>query len=485
VIKTGTGSTKRITDDEVKEAVAEALEEEPGLTKLITLDDIPLVTTKAARYKGNPVLSRGGAGAWDEGRVDNPVVLYDPDDQLFKMWYSGRDADHHNGRIGYATSADGISWTKYTDNPVFNDNDTEGYPNHNTEVASVMLDYIDGKKIYLMVYEQQLYNASWQRKKFIPKVAKSTDGISWTIIGKITDVAEDEIWDGGSLWRDREGKYHYVAKLVIGSGAWWQGLYYHFTSEDFVTWTKDATTIDFGNEIFGPTHLRVDDLRIVPMGRFLLAWANYFTGGNGSKFHQPLEVLAGYSWDRLQRIGNAIYPEKEIREGINEYAYHEPFFVVAPTDYGHCARIYYFEQYNPAEGTVTFDINMAYVMLGRKRTYPVVEEASLAHGATTDFGNCTEIPLEGVNYLALTVEADVPSGATADPIIKVHLRGSPNGVDYDTEDLGSFYVALAAGATVRKNELLNPHVNFMKVLVENLDGSEALSDVKVYATLGR
>jgi hypothetical protein len=66
------------------------------------------------KYEGNPVLNLGAPGAWDDYDVYSPSVLYE--DGTYKMWYSGYDGDHN--RIGYATSPDGIVWTKYEGNPV-------------------------------------------------------------------------------------------------------------------------------------------------------------------------------------------------------------------------------------------------------------------------------------------------------------------------------------------------------------------------------
>ena len=67
------------------------------------------------KYADNPVLDLGPSGAWDSDSVHNPDVHFD--EGLFKMWYTGgRDASHL--WIGYATSPDGIVWTKYEDNSV-------------------------------------------------------------------------------------------------------------------------------------------------------------------------------------------------------------------------------------------------------------------------------------------------------------------------------------------------------------------------------
>ena len=69
----------------------------------VSLDGISL-----GRYNGNPVLTIGAGGAWDDAQVSHPCVL--KDGATWKMWYGGLDGATF--RIGYATSADGLAWTK-------------------------------------------------------------------------------------------------------------------------------------------------------------------------------------------------------------------------------------------------------------------------------------------------------------------------------------------------------------------------------------
>ena len=65
------------------------------------------------KYAGNPVMVP--TEEW-EGEITVPgSVIYH--DSLYHMWYRSRDF-YVNDRIGYATSPDGISWTKYINNPV-------------------------------------------------------------------------------------------------------------------------------------------------------------------------------------------------------------------------------------------------------------------------------------------------------------------------------------------------------------------------------
>lgn len=75
------------------------------------------------RDAGNPVLPRGGSGAWDEQHVNFPFVLYDTSDtdatRRWKMWYCGSSvAAPDTWQVGYAYSPDGVSWTRHASNPV-------------------------------------------------------------------------------------------------------------------------------------------------------------------------------------------------------------------------------------------------------------------------------------------------------------------------------------------------------------------------------
>jgi|GEM_PF-1423967 len=61
---------------------------------------------------GNAVLSQGAAGSWDDLDVSYPRVI--KEGTIYKMWFEGEQSAA-NWRIGYATSSDGINWTKYDD----------------------------------------------------------------------------------------------------------------------------------------------------------------------------------------------------------------------------------------------------------------------------------------------------------------------------------------------------------------------------------
>lgn len=66
-----------------------------------------------------PVLSADAS--WEKGAVLCSQVIWDEQEQLFKMWYSAGDKFDPDA-IGYATSKDGMNWEKYKNNPVFTAN---------------------------------------------------------------------------------------------------------------------------------------------------------------------------------------------------------------------------------------------------------------------------------------------------------------------------------------------------------------------------
>jgi len=68
------------------------------------------------RMSAQPVLSADQP--WEKVAVMCPHVIWDEEMKQFRMWYSGGEQYEPNA-IGYATSPDGLHWTKHAGNPVF------------------------------------------------------------------------------------------------------------------------------------------------------------------------------------------------------------------------------------------------------------------------------------------------------------------------------------------------------------------------------
>lgn len=75
------------------------------------------------KYSGNPVIDCDSIYSWDGLSVATPTVI--KRNSQFEMWYCGASyydiLDNNNIdtiKIGYATSVNGLNWTKYSTNPI-------------------------------------------------------------------------------------------------------------------------------------------------------------------------------------------------------------------------------------------------------------------------------------------------------------------------------------------------------------------------------
>jgi hypothetical protein len=64
------------------------------------------------KYPSNPLSIHGSSGSWDRSVV-TPFVLFNSDLNRYEMWYTQFTGVYPNNGIGFAWSADGITWTKH------------------------------------------------------------------------------------------------------------------------------------------------------------------------------------------------------------------------------------------------------------------------------------------------------------------------------------------------------------------------------------
>ena len=71
-------------------------------------------------YSGNPVFNGTDTTTWDRLIRERGYIL--KEDGIYKLWYSGYNPDIMDEiHLGYATSKDGINWTRYPGNPIYKD----------------------------------------------------------------------------------------------------------------------------------------------------------------------------------------------------------------------------------------------------------------------------------------------------------------------------------------------------------------------------
>ncbi len=89
------------------------------------------------KYPENPVMLAGSSGDWDKNQIMPSTVIYQ--DSIYQMWYWGGDFNVHKFQIGYASSPDGINWTKDTlHNPVLKQGPEGAWDDNVVSVPSVL-----------------------------------------------------------------------------------------------------------------------------------------------------------------------------------------------------------------------------------------------------------------------------------------------------------------------------------------------------------
>ena len=113
-----------------------------GITGWTAVNSVTNTSPPPPDTTGPPVFQKGAAGEWDSYTMGKPTVIRLADDE-YCMWYgSGKlgDPKAYAAGIGYATSTDGVNWTRDPGNPLFHVTDGTAYRDKRTYTPWVMLD---------------------------------------------------------------------------------------------------------------------------------------------------------------------------------------------------------------------------------------------------------------------------------------------------------------------------------------------------------
>lgn len=191
------------------------------------------VKVEITPYEGNPILTKGGVGDWDSGFVFAGSVIYK--DGLYHMFYTGGEnfvVMSKPRAIGYATSKDGLTWTKYANNPILRMD-----PAISTEGVPHAVPIVDGDMWALYFNNRVEPNES----QFILRATASSPTGPWTIdkqpalqVGGVRDW--DRVLEINTVLRTPDQYVLYYTPKAVGIGM--------ATSPDGISWTKhnDPTT---------------------------------------------------------------------------------------------------------------------------------------------------------------------------------------------------------------------------------------------------
>lgn len=90
------------------------------------------------KYAGNPILTTV-TNSWESINVQDPHVIKQGNE--FLMWYGGGASDStYDQQVGFATSNDGVLWSKSTSNPVLYRGNSGAWDDHLASFPSVLND---------------------------------------------------------------------------------------------------------------------------------------------------------------------------------------------------------------------------------------------------------------------------------------------------------------------------------------------------------
>jgi beta-1,2-mannobiose phosphorylase / 1,2-beta-oligomannan phosphorylase len=176
-------------------------------------EKFPPELVKFVPYQDAPIFA-AAKGQWDAKIRERGWILKEGD--LWKLWYTGYDGTENGLRmLGYATSKDGIHWTRHPNNPIYKEH----------WVEDMMVVKHDGK--YWMFAEG---------KDDLAHLLVSDDGLAWTRIGLLDIRKKDGTpippgpYGTPTAWYENGTWYLYYERHDLGI---WLA-----TSKDMKVWTQ-------------------------------------------------------------------------------------------------------------------------------------------------------------------------------------------------------------------------------------------------------
>lgn len=212
-------------------------------------DMFPAELVRFVPFDGNPVFTGSGTNTWDEKIRERGYIL--KEDDGYHMWYTGfrENMDHETMTLGYATSQDGVNWTRYKSNPIFTESWVEDM---------------------IVLKHDSLYFMFAEGKNDIAHMLTSADKINWKDHGslQIKQTNGEPLSTGP-----------YGTPTVYVAGDVWHLLYerndegiWHATSTDRKEWTnvQDEPVIRKGPEPYDKYGVAVN--QVIRYGDYYYAY---------------------------------------------------------------------------------------------------------------------------------------------------------------------------------------------------------------------
>lgn len=254
-------------------------------------DEFPPELTRFEPYAQNPVFTAAGPGHWDVKIRERGWII--KDEAGWHLWYTGYDGTREGQKmLGYASSADGLTWTRSEKNPIYKEQ----------WVEDMMI--VKSGATYYMFAEGLADRA---------QLLTSTDRLTWTRRGtlRIQKVDATPISEGAygtpTVWLE-DGKWRLFYERS-DQGIWLAEA----ASDDLLTWRniQDSPVLTPGPDEFDRTQIAANQV-VKHAGRYYLYFHGSAGGASPSKWASGIAVSDDLvHWKKFS--GNPLRPIAENR----------------------------------------------------------------------------------------------------------------------------------------------------------------------------
>jgi predicted GH43/DUF377 family glycosyl hydrolase len=198
----------------------------------------PAEITDFTAWSKNPVFSGTGTDTWDQKIRERGFILNE--DGTYYLWYTGYKGDESvEKHLGLATSTDGLSWTRYKDNPIYDSGWVEDMSVIKHEGTYYMFAEGRGDTAHMMTSADRIH---WEEKGPLDIRKSNGEPLGKGAYGTPAIWYEDGVW---YLFYERDDLGIWLA-----------------VSSDMKVWTnkQDEPVIKMGPEIYDQFAVAMDQI---------------------------------------------------------------------------------------------------------------------------------------------------------------------------------------------------------------------------------
>ncbi len=417
----------------------------------------------------NPILTPGPPGAWDDGVIESCEIVKGHD--TYYLYYHGTSS-RSGYQVGVATARRPLGpWTKHGTEPVLAVGPPGAWDDRHAACACIVKEGVDR---YSMLYSGHA----------------NREGALWDI-GLATAPSPLGPWEKHPDNPLLPG-FGYVGGVVKMPD------HYRLYTEHPIGSTGDdygPMSLATAPSLAGPWTPHPESPVLQPGGsgdwddggfseaKVLYRGGLFHMFYGGAKLH-PRRILSresiGYavSLDGLRFTKHPLNPVAPCEAQPDAAAFAEVHAHFEPP----LIYLYHTLRYESRPGAEDLGVQVLSTSPSFRFPMPLLALDSVPPGAVTSLDACPPICLARAATCALTAECAFPPDASRG--LRLHVRTSADGREYDTEDASSLDLPGKPGETVRATRSVGAPAMFAKVLVENLDAAQPAREVRVEATLG-